>query len=121
MALDVSMWIFFAFHHNYNTDVIFKGSNLTTPVKELETKDKPSRVFHGVITGNKNINFTVIANRGLWSFYDNTYAPTRENNYQRLEINSDADHFGFVANKISLKSTKEDIDKKRVFFLHNII
>ena len=104
---------FFAFHHNYNTDVIFKGSNLTTPVKELETKDKPSRVFHGVITGNKNINFTVIANRGLWSFYDNTYAPTRENNYQRLEVNSDADYFGFVANKISLKSTKEDIDKKR--------
>lgn len=104
---------FFAFHHNYNTDVIFKGSNLTTPVKELETKDKPLRVFHGVITGNKNINFTVIANRGLWSFYDNTYAPTRENNYQRLEVNSNADHFGFVANKISLKSTKEDIDKKR--------
>lgn len=104
---------FFAFHHNYNTDVIFKGSNLTTPVKELETKDRPLRVFHGVITGNKNINFTVIANRGLWSFYDNTYAPTRENNYQRLEVNSDADHFGFVANKISLKSTKEDIDKKR--------
>lgn len=104
---------FFAFHHNYNTDVIFKGSDLTTPVKELETKDKPLRVFHGVITGNKNINFTVMANRGLWSFYDNTYAPTRENNYQRLEVNSDADHFGFVANKISLKSTKEDIDKKR--------
>ena len=104
---------FFAFHHNYNTDVIFKGSNLTTPVKELETKDKPLRVFHGVVTGNKNINFTVMANRGLWSFYDNTYAPTRENNYQRLEVNSDADHFGFVANKISLKSTKEDIDKKR--------
>ena len=104
---------FFAFHHNYNTDVIFKGSNLTTPVKELETKDKPLRVFHGVITGNKNINFTVMANRGLWSFYDNTYAPTRENNYQRLEVNSDADYFGFVANKISLKSTKEDIDKKR--------
>ena len=104
---------FFAFHHNYNTDVIFKGSNLTTPVKELETKDKPLRVFHGVITGNKNINFTVMANRGLWSFHDNTYAPTRENNYQRLEVNSDADHFGFVANKISIKSTKEDIDKKR--------
>lgn len=104
---------FFAFHHNYNTDVIFKGSDVATPVKELETKDKPLRVFHGVITGNKNINFTVIANRGLWSFYDNTYAPTRENNYQRLEVNSDADHFGFVANKISLKSTKEDIDKKR--------
>ena len=104
---------FFAFHHNYNTEVIFKGSNLTTPEKELETKDKPLRVFHGVITGNKNINFTVMANRGLWSFYDNTYAPTRENNYQRLEVNSDADHFGFVANKISLKSTKEDIDKKR--------
>ena len=104
---------FFAFHHNYNTDVIFKGSDLTTPVKELETKDKPLRVFHGVITGNKNINFTVMANRGLWSFYDNTYAPTRENNYQRLEVNSNADHFGFVANKISLKSTKEDIDKKR--------
>ena len=104
---------FFAFHHNYNTDVVFKGSDLTTPVKELETKDKPLRVFHGVITGNKNINFTVMANRGLWSFYDNTYAPTRENNYQRLEVNSDADHFGFVANKISLKSTKEDIDKKR--------
>ena len=104
---------FFAFHHNYNTDVIFKGSNLTTPVKELETKDKPLRVFHGVITGNKNINFTVMANRGLWSFYDNTYAPTRENNYQRLEVNSDADHFGFVANKISIKSAKEDIDKKR--------
>ena len=104
---------FFAFHHNYNTDVIFKGSDLTTPVKELETKDKPLRVFHGVITGNKNINFTVIANRGLWSFYDNTYATTRENNYQRLEVNSDADHFGFVANKISIKSTKEDIDKKR--------
>ena len=104
---------FFAFHHNYNTDVIFKGSNLTTPVKELETKDKPLRVFHGVITGNKNINFTVMVNRGLWSFYDNTYAPTRENNYQRLEVNSNADHFGFVANKISIKSTKEDIDKKR--------
>ena len=104
---------FFAFHHNYNTDVIFKGSDLTIPVKELETKDKPLRVFHGVITGNKNINFTVMANRGLWSFYDNTYAPTRENNYQRLEVNSDADHFGFVANKISIKSTKEDIDKKR--------
>lgn len=104
---------FFAFHHNYNTDVIFKGSDLTTPVKELETKDKPLRVFHGVITGNKNINFTVMANRGLWSFYDNTYATTRENNYQRLEVNSNADHFGFVANKISLKSTKEDIDKKR--------
>lgn len=104
---------FFAFHHNYNTDVIFKGSSLTTPVKELDTKDKPLRTFHGVITGNKNINFTVITNRGLWSFYDNTYAPTRENNYQRLEVNSDADHFGFVANKISLKSTKEDIDKKR--------
>ena len=104
---------FFAFHHNYNTDVIFKGSNLTTPVKELETKDKPLRTFHGVITGNKNINFTVLANRGLWSFYDNTYATIRENNYQRLEVNSDADHFGFVANKISIKSTKEDIDKKR--------
>ena len=104
---------FFAFHHNYNTDVIFKGSDLTTPVKELETKDKPLRVFHGVITGNKNINFTVMANRGLWSFYDNTYAPTRENNYQRLEVNSDADHFGFVANKISLKGTQEIIDKKR--------
>lgn len=104
---------FFAFYHNYNTDVIFKGSNLTTPVKELETKDKPLRVFHGVITGNKNINFTVMANRGLWSFYDNTYAPTRENNYQRLEVNSDADHFGFVANKISLKGTQEIIDKKR--------
>lgn len=104
---------FFAFHHNYNTDVIFKGSNLTTPVKELDTKDKPLRTFHGVITGNKNINFTVVANRGIWSFYDNTYAPTRDNNYQRLEVNSNADHFGFVANKISLKSTKEDIDKKR--------
>lgn len=104
---------FFAFHHNYNTDVIFKGSDLTTPVKELEIKDKPLKAFHGVITGNKNINFTVMANRGLWSFYDNTYAPTRENNYQRLEVNSDADHFGFVANKISLKSSKEDIDKKR--------
>lgn len=104
---------FFAFHHNYNTDVIFKGSNLTTPVKELEAKDKPLRVFHGVITGNKNINFTVMANRGLWSFYDNTYAPTRENNYQRLEVNSDADYFGFVANKISLKGTQEIIDKKR--------
>lgn len=104
---------FFAFHHNYNTDVIFKGLSLTTPVKELETKDKPLRVFHGVITGNKNINFTVIANRGLWSFYDNTYATTRENNYQRLEVNSDADHFGFNANKISLKGTQEVIDKKR--------
>jgi len=104
---------FFAFHYNYNTDVIFKGSNLTTPVKELETKDKPLRTFHGVITGNKNINFTVIANRGIWSFYDNTYVPIRENNYQRLEVNSDADHFGFVANKISLKGTQEVIDKKR--------
>ena len=104
---------YFDLSHNYNVDVVFKESDMATPVKELEEKDIPTNIFEGFIHENKNINFTVIANRGLWSFYDNTYAPTRENNYQRLEVNSDADHFGFVANKISIKSTKEDIDKKR--------
>ena len=104
---------YFDLSHNYNVDIVFKDPASTAPVKELETKDKPLRVFHGVITGNKNINFTVLANRGLLALMNNTYVPMRENNYQRLEVNSDADHFGFVANKISLKSTKEDIDKKR--------
>ena len=104
---------FFAFHHNYNTDVIFKGSNLTTPVKELETKDIPSNIFEGFIHENKNINFTVLANRGLLALMNNTYAPMRENNYQRLDVISNADHFGFCFNDIAIKSTKEFIDKKR--------
>lgn len=104
---------YFDLSHNYNVDVVFKDSASTAPVKELEEKDIPSNIFEGFIHENKNINFTVLANRGLLALMNNTYVPMRENNYQRLDIISNADHFGFVANKISLKSTKEDIDKKR--------
>ena len=104
---------YFDLSHNYNVDVVFKDSASTAPVKELEEKDIPSNIFEGFIHENKNINFTVLANRGLLALMNNTYAPMRENNYQRLEVNSDADHFGFTFNRIAIKSTKEDIDKKR--------
>lgn len=104
---------FFNFHNNYNMDVLFKGLDGATPIKELDAKDMPLDTFNGVIALNKNINFTVLANRGLLTFSNNTYAPTRENNYQKLEVNSSADHFAFGSNSISIKSTKEDIDKTR--------
>ena len=104
---------YFDLSHNYNVDVVFKDSASTTPVKELEEKDIPSNIFEGFIHENKNINFTVLANRGLLALMNNTYAPMRENNYQRLDVISNADHFGFAFNRIAIKSTKEDIDKKR--------
>ena len=104
---------YFDLSHNYNVDVVFKDSASTAPVKELEEKDIPSNIFEGFIHENKNINFTVLANRGLLALMNNTYAPMRENNYQRLDVISNADHFGFAFNRIAIKSTKEDIDKKR--------
>ena len=104
---------YFDLSHNYNVDVVFKDPASTAPVKELEEKDIPSNIFEGFIHENKNINFTVLANRGLLAFMNNTYAPMRENNYQRLDVISNADHFGFAFNNIALKSTKEFIDKKR--------
>lgn len=104
---------YFDLSHNYNVDVVFKDSASTAPVKELEEKDIPSNIFEGFIHENKNINFTVLANRGLLAFMNNTYAPMRENNYQRLDVVSNADHFGFCFNDIAIKSTKEFIDKKR--------
>ena len=104
---------YFDLSHNYNVDVVFKDSAFTSPVKELEEKDIPSNIFEGFIHENKNINFTVLANRGLLALMNNTYAPMRENNYQRLDVISNADHFGFAFNRIAIKSTKEDIDKKR--------
>ena len=104
---------YFDLSHNYNVDVVFKDSASTAPVKELEEKDIPSNIFEGFIHENKNINFTVLANRGLLALMNNTYAPMRENNYQRLDVISNTDHFGFAFNRIAIKSTKEDIDKKR--------
>lgn len=104
---------YFDLSHNYNVDVVFKDSASTAPVKELEEKDMPSNIFEGFIHENKNINFTVLANRGLLALMNNTYAPMRENNYQRLDVISNADHFGFAFNDISIKTTKEFIDKKR--------
>ena len=104
---------YFDLSHNYNVDVVFKDPASTAPVKELEEKDIPSNIFEGFIHENKNINFTVLANRGLLAFMNNTYAPMRENNYQRLDVISNADHFGFCFNDIAIKSTKEFIDKKR--------
>ena len=104
---------YFDLSHNYNVDVVFKDSASTAPVKELEEKDIPSNIFEGFIHENKNINFTVLANRGLLALMNNTYAPMRENNYQRLDVISNADHFGFCFNDIAIKSTKEFIDKKR--------
>lgn len=105
---------YFDLSHNYNVDVVFKDSASTAPVKELEEKDIPSNIFEGFIHENKNINFTVLANRGLLALMNNTYAPMRENNYQRLDVVSNADHFGFAFNDIYLKTTKEEkIDKKR--------
>ena len=104
---------YFDLSHNYNVDLVFKESDMATPVKELEEKDIPTNIFEGFIHENKNINFTVLANRGLLALMNNTYAPMRENNYQRLDVISNADHFGFAFNRIAIKSTKEDIDKKR--------
>ena len=104
---------YFDLSHNYNVDVVFKDSASTAPVKELEEKDIPSNIFEGFIHENKNINFTVLANRGLLALMNNTYAPMRENNYQRLDVISNADHFGFCFNDIAIKTTKEFIDKKR--------
>ena len=105
---------YFDLSHNYNVDVVFKESDMATPVKELEEKDIPSNIFEGFIHENKNINFTALANRGLLALMNNTYAPMRENNYQRLDVVSNADHFGFAFNNIYLKTTKEEnIDKKR--------
>ena len=104
---------YFDLSHNYNVDIVFKDPASTAPVKELEEKDIPSNIFEGFIHENKNINFTVLANRGLLALMNNTYAPMRENNYQRLDVISNADHFGFAFNRIAIKSTKEDIDKKR--------
>ncbi len=105
---------YFDLSHNYNVDVVFKDSASTAPVKELEEKDIPSNIFEGFIHENKNINFTVLANRGLLALMNNTYAPMRENNYQRLDVVSNADHFGFAFNDIYLKTTKEEnIDKRR--------
>lgn len=104
---------YFDLSHNYNVDVVFKDPASTTPAKELEEKDIPTNIFEGFIHENKNINFTVLANRGLLALMNNTYAPMRENNYQRLDVISNADHFGFAFNRIAIKSTKEDIDKKR--------
>lgn len=104
---------YFDLSHNYNVDVVFKDPASTAPVKELKEKDIPSNIFEGFIHENKNINFTVLANRGLLAFMNNTYAPMRENNYQRLDVISNADHFGFCFNDIAIKSTKEFIDKKR--------
>lgn len=104
---------YFDLSHNYNVDVVFKDSASTAPVKELEEKDIPSNIFEGFIHENKNINFTVLANRGLLALMNNTYVPMRENNYQRLDVISNADHFGFAFNDITIKTTKEFIDKKR--------
>ena len=104
---------YFDLSHNYNVDVVFKESDMATPVKELEEKDIPTNIFEGFIHENKNINFTVLANRGLLALMNNTYAPMRENNYQRLDVISNADHFGFAFNDIIIKTTKEFIDKKR--------
>lgn len=104
---------YFDLSHNYNVDVVFKDPASTAPVKELETKDIPSNIFEGFIHENKNINFTVLANRGLLALINNTYVPMRENNYQRLDVISNADHFGFAFNDITIKTTKEFIDKKR--------
>lgn len=105
---------YFDLSHNYNVDVVFKESDMATPAKELEEKDIPTNIFEGFIHENKNINFTVLANRGLLALMNNTYAPMRENNYQRLDVVSNADHFGFAFNNIYLKTTKEEnIDKKR--------
>ena len=104
---------YFDLSHNYNVDVVFKDPASTAPVKELEEKEIPSNIFEGFIHENKNINFTVLANRGLLALMNNTYAPMRENNYQRLDVISNADHFGFCFNDIAIKSTKEFIDKKR--------
>jgi hypothetical protein len=104
---------YFDLSHNYNVDVVFKDPASTAPVKELEEKDIPSNIFEGFIHENKNINFTVLANRGLLALMNNTYVPMRENNYQRLDVISNADHFGFAFNDISIKTTKEFIDKKR--------
>lgn len=105
---------YFDLSHNYNVDVVFKDPASTAPVKELEEKDIPTNIFEGFIHENKNINFTVLANRGLLALMNNTYAPMRENNYQRLDVVSNADHFGFAFNDIHLKTTKEEyIDKKR--------
>lgn len=104
---------YFDLSHNYNVDVVFKDPASTAPVKELEEKDIPSNIFEGFIHENKNINFTVLANRGLLALMNNTYVPMRENNYQRLDVISNADHFGFAFNDITIKSTKEFIDKKR--------
>ena len=104
---------YFDLSHNYNVDVVFKDPASTAPVKELEEKDIPSNIFEGFIHENKNINFTVLANRGLLALMNNTYAPMRENNYQRLDVISNADHFGFAFNDITIKTTKEFIDKKR--------
>ena len=104
---------YFDLSHNYNVDLVFKESDMATPVKELEEKDIPTNIFEGFIHENKNINFTVLANRGLLALMNNTYVPMRENNYQRLDVISNADHFGFCFNDIAIKSTKEFIDKKR--------
>ena len=104
---------YFDLSHNYNVDLVFKESDMATPVKELEEKDIPTNIFEGFIHENKNINFTVLANRGLLALMNNTYVPMRENNYQRLDVISNADHFGFAFNDITIKTTKEFIDKKR--------
>lgn len=104
---------YFDLSHNYNVDLVFKESDMATPVKELETKDIPTNIFEGFIHENKNINFTVLANRGLLALMNNTYVPMRDNNYQRLDVISNADHFGFCFNDIVIKRTKEFIDKKR--------
>ena len=104
---------YFDLSHNYNVDIVFKDPASTAPVKELEEKDIPTNIFEGFIHENKNINFTVLANRGLLALMNNTYVPMRENNYQRLDVISNADHFGFAFNDITIKTTKEFIDKKR--------
>lgn len=104
---------YFDLSHNYNVDLVFKESDMATPVKELEEKNIPTNIFEGFIHENKNINFTVLANRGLLALMNNTYVPMRENNYQRLDVISNADHFGFAFNDITIKTTKEFIDKKR--------
>ena len=103
---------FFNFHNNYNMDILFKGIDRATPIKELDVKDMPFNTFDGVIALNKNINFTVLANRGLLTFSNNAYIPIKENNYKKLNVISNADHFSFGSNDISIKST-EDVDKIR--------
>lgn len=103
---------FFNFHNNYNMDILFKGIDQATPIKELDVKDMPFNTFNGVIALNKNINFTVLANRGLLTFSNNAYTPIKENNYKKLNVISNADHFSFGSNNISIKST-EDVDKIR--------